>query len=99
MSSAVVSKNLNRTKLDYADKLAKKRFGMSYTKFCQTVLVDNIYETSKLPTISKKRHEEKASNKAKAIQCIKSFGTSPKHPEIGEMNDNELKDLCSGTFS
>ena len=95
LTTKTFSSRVEEQKLAFADALTQREFGMSYGQFCGTKLLSSIVETGTLPSLSA---EKPSSRKQAAAAFIKGFSAHVSNPSIGELTDDEIRDLIASRY-
>lgn len=96
MPTKVFSGRADEEKLAFADSLAKREYGLSYGKYCGTVLLDSIDNSGKLPAID--TSPARLKRKKAAAAFIKGFSERKHDAAIGRMSDAEIRDLIARRY-
>ena len=95
MATKTFSSRADEQMLSYADALTQREYGLSFGQYCGTKLLESINDSGALPTLSDK---ESTNPKLKAVDFIKSFASLAKHPEIADLNDEEIRTLIASRY-
>ena len=98
METAVMSARCDKHKLEFADKLAQKQYGVSFAKYCGTVVLDQAFDKKSLPKSEKTKTDQQQKDHENLMRSIREIGENTKHPEIGEMSGDEIKDLIASRY-
>ena len=94
MASRIVSSRIDEQKLAKAEALTQASYGMSFGKYCGTVLADAIYQAGSLPHLE----APAATKKLAALDRMKAFASAKHNTAIGQMGDERIKDLIAGRY-
>ena len=99
MATAVMSARCDKDKLAFADKLARKQYGMSFAKYCGTIVLNQACEARELPKFEERNTlAQKQSDHENLMKSIREFGKKAKHSEVGEFSDSEIKDKIESRY-
>ena len=95
VSTKTFSSRADEQMLSYADALTQHEYGLSYGQYCGTKLLESIVVNGELPPLSDKKLTHK---RLKAAEFIKGFSSLAKHPEIAELEDEEIRNLIASRY-
>lgn len=90
MATQVMSARVDADKLKYANQLTQKKYGMSFAKYCGTVVLDNVYGKRNLP-LEQQRDIERRERGLAALRDIKEMAESLRGTKADSLTDEEVK--------
>ncbi len=90
MTTQVMSARVDADKLKYANQLAQRECGMSFAKYCGSILLDNVYSKRNLP-LQKQDKDKDRKRRLTALQEIREFAQSAKDTRAASLTDEEVK--------
>lgn len=96
MATKTFSSRVDESKLDFADALARKEYGISFGQYCGTILLDSIEKMGCMPALEPLG--ECQDKKLQALSYIKGFSEKIRNPKIANLSDDEIKDLIASRY-
>ena len=90
MATQVMSARVDADKLKYANNLTQKKYGMSFAKYCGTVVLDNVYGERGLP-LQQKDEDEERERRLAALRDIREFAESLRGNPAANLSDEDVK--------
>lgn len=90
MTTEVMSARVDADKLKYANQLTQKECGMSFAKYCGTVVLDDVYGKRGLPLQQQNENEERERRLA-ALRDIREFAESLRGNPAADLTDEDVK--------
>ena len=94
MATKTVSSRIDEKKLAVVEALTQAQYGMSFGKYCGSVLVDAVCDTGKLPKLETPKRQKRI----EALERMKELSSKFANPKIGLMSDAEIKDLIASRY-
>ena len=90
MTTQVMSARVDASKLKYANQLTQKECGMSFAKYCGSIILNNVCSMHNLP-IQQEDKDKDRKRRLTALEEICKFAESLKDTEAANLTDEEVK--------
>ncbi len=96
MATRTFSSRAEEGALAFADALARQEYGLSYGQYCGTVLLDIIEQSGQMPKLMTRNAAEQ---KERAAAFIKGFASRGRNTAVGELSDEDIRDLIASRYA
>ncbi len=94
MPTKTFSSRADERDLAYAEAITREKFGMSFGQYCGSVLLNAVRQGVDLPAPVSKEDAKRF----EAFETIRSFSQRKHDPAIGNLSDEQIRELIGSRY-